>query len=182
MSRIERPSADEHHPYYGAYISRVPADADVLRLLEEQIGELDRLLRPLDDAQASSAFAPGEWTIKEVVGHLVDCERMFSFRAVAFARCDPAALPAFEQDGYVRAADFGARPLGDLLDQLASLRRANLLEFRHLAPEVTRQRGVASGREFTVRALVYTLAGHVVYHLEDLTGKYLPSLRGAAGS
>jgi hypothetical protein len=174
---IDRPAADEYHPYYGAYVDRVPEGADVLALLAAQVGELDRLLRPLTDAQANSAFAPGEWTIKEVVGHLVDCERMFSLRPVAFARRDPAALPSFEQDDYVRAADFDARPLGDLLDGLALLRRANVLEFRHLTPETARLRGTASGRQFSVRSLVYILAGHVTYHLEDLREKYLPALQ-----
>ena len=119
VAAIERPAADEYHSYYGAYVGRVPKDADVLALLAGQVDEVDALLRPLTDAQASSAFAPGEWTIKEVVGHLVDCERTFSFRAIAFARRDAAALPGFEQDDYVRAADFGTRPLGDLLDELA---------------------------------------------------------------
>jgi hypothetical protein len=177
VATIDRPAPEEYHSYYGAYVDRVPQNADVLALLSEQVDEVDRLLRPLTEAQANSAFARGEWTIKEVVGHLVDCERTFAFRAVAFARQDAAALPSFDQDAYVRAAAFGARPLGDLLDEWALLRRANVLEFRHLTPETANLRGTASGRPFSVRALVYVLAGHVLYHLEDLRGKYLPAIR-----
>jgi hypothetical protein len=175
VSAVERPGVDEYAPYYAAYVDRVP-NGDVLALLAGQLGELEELLRPLSDAQGNFAFAPGEWTIKEVVGHLADAERAFAYRAFAFSRGESAPLPGFDQDEYVRQADFGARPLGDLLDELVLLRRANAVAFRHLTPEVSRRRGVASGREFSVRALLYVLAGHVVYHLEDLRGKYLPGL------
>jgi hypothetical protein len=156
-------------------VDRVP-DGDVLALLEAQVGELDALLRPLSASQADSRFADGEWTIKEVVGHLVDSERVFAYRAVAFARAEAASLPGFDQDAYVRAADFGTRTLADLLDQLALLRRANLAEFRCLSAETAARRGTASNREISVRALIYIIAGHVNYHLEDLRGKYLPGL------
>jgi hypothetical protein len=172
---IEVPGADEYAPYYATYVGRAPS-GDVLATLEKQVGELDGLLRGLTDEQANSCFAPGEWSIKEVVGHLVDAERAFGYRAFAFSRGESAALPSFDQDAYVREAGFGARSLAALLDELTLLRRANLIAFTHLTPEAARRRGTASGQEVSVRALIYIIAGHVVYHLEDLREKYLPAV------
>jgi ABC-type uncharacterized transport system permease subunit len=159
---------------------------EVPRLVDVALGvglivvALAALGEPIGLAQAVSvvlALAAGEWSIKEVVGHLIDAERAFGFRAFAFSRAEAAALPGFEQDAYVREAGFDARPLVDLLDELALLRRANLLAFKHLTPDQSARRGTASGREVSVRALIYIIAGHVDYHLEDLRQKYLPALR-----
>lgn len=172
---IERPGSDEYAAYYADYIGRVP-DGDIQAILSDQLDELAGLLGGLTDAQGDFRFAAGEWTIKEVVGHLVDAERAFGYRAFAFARNESAALPGFEQDDYVREGNFGARTLADLLEELALLRRANLLAFRYLTAETSRRRGVASGMAISVRALLAILAGHIIYHQEDLRGKYLPGL------
>jgi len=173
--QIARPEADEYKPYYADYVSRVP-DGDILLILDEQHEELAGLLGDLTDEHAASSFAPGEWTIKEVVGHLNDAERLFSYRAVCFSRGERAALPGFDQDDYVRAANFGSSSLADLLEELSLLRRANLLAFRQLTAESSQRRGVASEAEVSVRALLYILAGHLNYHLEDLRAKYLPAI------
>lgn len=172
---IAMPGADEYAPYYGTYVRRVTA-GDVIALLDEQIGVLDGLLRGLSEEQAAFRFAPGEWSIKEVVGHLGDAERAFGYRIFAFSRGEAAALPGFEQDDYAREGHFDARGLGDLLDEWAHLRRANHLVCRALSPEATTRRGVASDNPVSVRALVYLLAGHVDYHFADLREQYLPGL------
>jgi DinB superfamily len=174
-SVITRPDADEYNDFYAGYITRVPA-GDIMTILADSQTEVERLLGSLSDQQANSRFAPGEWTIKEVAGHLVDAERAFGYRAFAFSRNESAALPGFEQDDYVREANFDARPLPDLLEELSLLRRANLLAFRYITPEASLRRGIASDNPVSVRALVYILAGHTLYHLEDLKEKYLPGL------
>lgn len=171
---IARPGADEYGQYYADYIGRVP-QGDILALLADQHDELARLLRVVSEERAGASFAPGEWTLKEVIGHLGDAERLFSYRALCFARGERAPLPGFDQDDYVREANFGARTLADLLEELALLRRANLLAFRPLTAAASQRRGVASEAEVSVRALIYILAGHFAYHLEDLREKYLPT-------
>jgi hypothetical protein len=163
MTVIRRPGADEYGSYYGDYVHLVP-EGDVLAILAGQIETLEGMLRRLSDAQANSTFATGEWSIKEVVGHLVDAERVFS--------------PGFEQDDYVREANFDACALADLLDEWGHLRRANLLAFRHVTPAVSERRGMANNVELSVRAQVYILAGHTVYHIRDFQEKYLPAVAG----
>ncbi|HEY8602361.1 MAG TPA: DinB family protein [Thermomicrobiales bacterium] len=179
--QITRPEADEYGSYYTGYVSRVP-DGDVLALLGAQQAELAGLLGVLAEEQSNSSFAAGEWTIKEVVGHLNDAERVFSYRAICFARGERAALPSFDQDDYVQAANFDASTLADLLEEWTLLRRANLLAFRQLTSETSQRRGMASGVEVSVRALVFILAGHLNYHLEDLREKYLPAIAAGTSS
>ena len=172
---IERPQSGECSEYYLGYVGRVP-DGDVVEMLAEQPGELEAMLGGLSDEQANFRFAPGEWTIKEVIGHLVDAERTFSYRAFAFSRDESLALPGMDSDDYVREGQFSGWSLSELLDELASLRHANVIAYRRMTPEVSLRRGVASGGPCSVRALIYILAGHVYYHFEDLTEKYLPGL------
>ena len=131
MTIIARPTADEYAPYTADYMRLVP-DGDVLATLGAQIPALDDLIGGLTDEQALCRFAPGEWSVKEVVGHLIDAERTFSYRLLAISREEWASLPGFDQDEYVRAADFDARPFADLREELALLRRAN--SWRSYAP------------------------------------------------
>jgi hypothetical protein len=175
MTTIERPGRDECTEYYFHYVCRALED-DVLAELDEQFRALEGLLRGLTDEQAECRFAPGEWSIKEVIGHLVDAERIFAYRAFTLARDEAAVLPGFDPDVYIREAHYGAASLTELLDELASLRRANLIAFRRLTPEATRRRGIASDSPFSVRSLIYILAGHLNYHIADLQGQYLPGL------
>ncbi|MFN8516907.1 MAG: DinB family protein [Thermomicrobiales bacterium] len=174
-SAITRPAADEFNDYYAGYINLVP-DGDIMEILTTSLTEVEKLLGGLSEVQANFRFAPGEWTIKEVAGHLVDAERAFGYRAFAFSRNESAALPGFEQDDYVREGNFDARSLGDLLEELSLLRRANLIAFRYITPEASLRDGIASNNPVTVRALVYILAGHTLYHLADLHEKYLAGL------
>lgn len=172
---IIRPGRDEYGAYYADYVARVP-DGGILTILVAQHDELARLLQGVSEGQGDRSFAPGEWTLKEVIGHLGDAERLFSFRALCFSRGERAPLPGFDQDDYVRAANFRSRTLADLLQELALLRLANLQTFRHFTPAMGARRGVASGTEVSVRALIYILAGHFNYHLTDLREQYRPAL------
>jgi uncharacterized damage-inducible protein DinB len=167
-----QPGADEYAPYYGKYIVLVPA-GDVVATLTRQLDDTLSLLRGLSDEQADSRYAPSKWSVKEVVGHIIDAERIFGHRAFRFARNDQTPIPGFEQDGYVLAADFGQRRIEDLAEEFEHVRRANLHLFRHLSEEAWLRRGVASENEVSVRALAHIMAGHETHHMQIIRTKYL---------
>ena len=169
---MDVPAPDEYAPSHADYIARV-ASGPIVETLTRQNDRVTSLLGGLSDGQARFRFAPGEWSIKEVVGHLIDTERFLFHRAFSISRNDPTPLPGFEQDDYVREAGFDALPFPDLLEEFALLRRANLAALRHLTPAASLRRGTADGKGVSVRALVYILAGHVEHHLEALRTKYL---------
>lgn len=169
---IPRPQADEYAPYYGRYIQRVAEGADLFALLSSQPNDLHTLLAAISDEAANAYPAPGEWSIKEVIGHLNDTERIFAYRALRIARGDTTPLPGFEQDDYVRGTDFNGRSLADLLDEFAAQRRANVLCFQPLTDAENVRRGTASNNPFSVRALLYMMAGHVLHHVESLQTDY----------
>ena len=167
-----QPDANEYAPYYGKYISLVPA-GDVVATLSRQLDETLSLLRGLSEEQADSRYAPGKWSIKEVVGHVLDAERIFGHRAFRFARNDQQPLPGFEQDGYVLAANFSHRRLNELAAEFEHLRRANLYLLGSLDEEAWLRRGVASDNEVSVRALAYIMAGHEAHHMRIVRERYL---------
>jgi hypothetical protein len=169
---IARPLPDEYAPYYGGYISRVP-EGDLLAMLGAQVGEMLTLLRSIPEARGTHRYAPDKWSIKEVVGHICDTERIMGYRALRIARGDQTALPGFEQNDYVPAGHFDRRTLADLGEELAAIRQATLHLFRHLDAEALMRRGTASGNPFTPRALAYVIAGHERHHVGILQTKYL---------
>lgn len=169
---IARPQADEYAPYYGQYIRRVPSGADIFAVLSGQPDELRALLASVSDDRASVRPAPGEWSVKEVVGHVCDAERIFAYRALRVARRDTTPLPGFEQDDYVRATDLNARSLPDLVEEFALQRRANVLCFQPLTEAESQRRGTASNNPVSVRALLFMMAGHVMHHIESLKTDY----------
>src|ERR1044071_1498417 len=167
-----RPEASEYAPYYERYISLVP-DADLVETLERQGAETLALLRGLSEEKGAHRYEPGKWSVKQLVGHVNDGERIFSYRALAFARGDGQALPGMEQDEWMAGVDFAARTLSDLIDEFESVRAATLHLLRHLSPEAWARRGIASDNEVTVRALAYIIAGHVAHHVRVLRERYL---------
>lgn len=169
---IRRPDASEYAPHYGTYISNVP-DGDVLRVLEEQRREMQRLLADIPDPKALYRYAPGKWSIKEVVGHLCDSERVFGYRALRFARGDETPLPGFDEQAYAPAGQFDARALPALAAELDAVRRATLALFHGFGPAALARRGTANGTEVSVRALAYIIAGHERHHLGILRERYL---------
>ncbi len=169
---VAYPQTDEYAPYYGTYIRLVPQDADLFALMAAQPADLRALLHAVTDAQASQPPKPGEWSIKEVIGHLNDTERVFAFRAFWIGRGDTTPLPGFDQDVFVRGTDFNQRTLNELLDEFAAQRQANLLYFKPLTPAELERRGTASGNPFTPRALLYAIVGHVLYHVHSLKTDY----------
>lgn len=167
-----QPDATEYDSYYQKYISLVPRE-DVVATLSRQLEETLSTLRGLTETQADSRYAPDKWSIKELVGHLIDSERIFAYRALRFARNDQTPLPGYEQDDYVRAGNFGSRSMRDLADEFEQLRRANLSLFRSLDDEAWLRRGTANDAEASVRALAYIMAGHETHHMQILRTRYL---------
>ena len=170
--QYDRPDASEYNPYYGKYIALVP-EGDLLRILEEQNRETMSVLGVLPETRGDFAYAPGKWTLKEVIGHLTDSERVFSYRALRFARGDQTPLASFEQDDWVPQSGAGGRSLADLAMEYAHVRRATLDLLTHLPPEAPARRGTASGNEVSVRALAWIIAGHERHHLKIIREKYL---------
>jgi len=167
-----RPANDEYLPYYSRYIERVP-DGDVLSTLSQQNSETIALLRGLPESIANYRYAPDKWSVNELVGHLIDSERLFTNRALRFARGDATPVPGFEQDDYVRGATFNAYPLSELASELQVVRQSTLYFFRHIDDEAWARRGVANNAEVSVRALAYIIAGHELHHREILHTRYL---------
>jgi hypothetical protein len=169
---ISRPQPDEYGEFYAGYIKRVPDGADLFALLRQQPDDLRTLLQQVSDANASVRPAPEEWSIKEVLGHICDSERIFSYRTLRFARGDSTPLPGFDQDEFVKNTNFNARTVNDLLDEFAAQRHANVLCFQELTDEEINRRGVASNTTMSVRAMLHVLAGHVLHHVESLKTDY----------
>jgi hypothetical protein len=174
---ISMPNANEYAPYYGRYIEPASARGDVLAALPKQIDEINSALGNLSDEQALFRDAPNEWTIKEVMGHMNDVERVFAYRLLCISRNDQTPLPGFEQDDYVRESGFNEYPIADLVNEFEFLRRANILAIKNMSTESTLRLGTASGNPVSSRALIYILVGHVEHHMASPHEKYLPSLK-----
>ena len=168
------PTTEEYASFYGDYIQRASQRGDIYAALSHQIDEILNALDTLTDAQACYKPGPKEWSIKEVIGHVNDVERVFSYRLLRISRNDPTPLPGFEQEDFVRAAGFDNVSLRDLASEFEFLRRANILAVRHMSDEAVDRRGTASGATVSARALIYMMVGHVDHHMASLHEKYLP--------
>jgi hypothetical protein len=171
LATIPRPQADEHVPYYGRYIALVP-EGDLISILQDQMETTSRALRAIPAAKADFAYADGKWTVKEVIGHMGDVERIMSYRALRFSRGDATALPGFDENTYVPAANFGRRTIDDLVDDLETVRAATIRLLRPLDEDALARRGSANGAEISVRALAYIIAGHERHHVNVLRERY----------
>ncbi|MGE5353156.1 MAG: DinB family protein [Acidobacteriota bacterium] len=169
---IMRPDSTEYAPYYEQYISAVP-EGDLIHILEEQLETSSTLFKSLSDAQAITSYQQGKWTIKQVLRHIIDAERIFTFRALCFARGEHQELPGFDQDEYVRQSDCNEYPWHDLVEEFQHVRRSTISLFRSLPPDAWYKRGVASKFEVTVRALAYITAGHERHHTDVIRTRYL---------
>jgi hypothetical protein len=174
--KLTPPTVEEFSPYYADYIQRAKARGDVMAALPRQADELNALLGKLTDKQARFKFGPAEWSIKELVGHLNDVERVFSYRLLRVSRNDKAPLTGFEQDDYVREAGFDNHDLKDLLKEFELLRGANVIAINNLSEEATKRIGTASGNPVSARALIHMLVGHVDHHVSSLQQNYLPGI------
>ena len=175
-NKISPPASDEYAPFYSDYVQRAQGREDVWAALSLQIDEIHTAFDVLSDTQA--LFKPGdqEWSIKEVMGHLNDVERVFAYRLLRISRNDATPLPGFEQDDYVRAAGFDDYSLRDLVSEFEFLRWANMIAIQHMSEEAVTRCGTASGFAVSARALIYMLVGHVEHHMASLHEKYLPNI------
>jgi uncharacterized damage-inducible protein DinB len=167
-----RPQAGEHAPYFSRYIDLVPED-DVVGTLEAQGREIAALLAPLGEEKASFRYAPDKWSVKQVVGHISDAERVFAYRLLSIARGETQSLPGFDEKEYMQHANFDQRPFAELLDDFDATRRATLTLLRGLADDAWTRSGTANATQISVRAIAYTLVGHARHHLGVLRSRYL---------
>ncbi|HKQ98749.1 MAG TPA: DinB family protein [Candidatus Polarisedimenticolia bacterium] len=168
---MSRPQPGDFAPAFQGYIDRVP-ETDILAALDGQVAVIRRLASCVPRERETFAYAPGKWSIRQVVGHVGDGERVFAFRALGFSRFDKTPLPAFDENAYVDHARFHLVPLAELTEELAQLRSANVRMFRALADEQWAASGVANGKSITVRALAFVMVGHLRHHLHVLRERY----------
>lgn len=173
MTTMVRPDPTEAAEYFFTYINQVPETDDIARFLEDQGRQTVAFLRGIPEGKTLHRYAPGKWTIRDVVAHLSDCERLFTYRAMWFARGFDSALPSFDQNVAWAAAGADNRSWESLVDEFEAVRRATLPLFRDLPADVWSRRGIASGNPFSVRALAYVTAGHVAHHVRILRERYL---------
>ena len=169
--KIVRPAATEYDAAFERYVSRVP-ESDVLPALERQPGELRATVGSLSPERAGFRYAPGKWSVRELVGHVTDSERIFGYRALCVARGEAAPLPGFEQVDYAHNAGHERYALPDLLDEFEAVRHANVSMLSHLDDTAVLRIGKADGLPISVRALAYIMVGHVRHHLGVLADKY----------
>jgi len=170
-----RPEAGEYAEFYDKYIALVPG-TDILGALEAQRLVMAKLLGPRRERKGNFRYAADKWSVKEVIGHVSDSERIFAYRALRFARADSTPLSGFEQDDYVKSGGFGDRTLADLAEEFAEVRGATIALFSGLEAAAWQRRGVANKNEVSVRALAYIIAGHDLHHRRTLEEKYLPAI------
>jgi hypothetical protein len=176
---LSRPAPDESAPFYHGYISQVEGE-QIGRFLAEQVQELDRLLKPLDDTAARARYAPGKWSVKQVVGHLSDVERIFSYRLLRISRGDATPLPGFDENAYVPPGAFDGRPLASLVGEWSAVRLSTNALVEGLPPDARERKGQASGASVSSRALAYIIVGHVAHHARVLRERY--GISPAAGA
>lgn len=169
--RLARPSPDESAPFYHEYIAQIPDEAIGPRL-KAQVDELDALVRPLDDTSALARYAEGKWSIKEVIGHLIDAERIFAYRLLRVSRGDTTPLPGFDENAYVQASASDERPLAALQAEFRMVRRSTELLVESIPPAHWVRRGEANTFPISARALPYIMVGHVAHHLTVLQQRY----------
>jgi len=169
---MHRPESNEFDPYYNTYVSLIE-DENVLPVLEAQPAELKAIFSEMPDARGKYAYAEDKWTIKELLSHMIDGERIFAYRILRISRGDETPIEGFEQDGYIENSNANNRPFSDLLDEFEFQRRSNMFLFRNLSDDDARRMGTANEKTISARALAYIMAGHVRHHINILQDRYL---------
>lgn len=170
--RNDRPTADEYRAYFTKYITLVE-DGELPAILTAQSARFQPFYEGISEEQSLTRYAAEKWSLRQMLGHVIDTERMFTFRAFAFSRSEPSPLFSFEQDSYVKAVDFDARSWRSLVDEFAIVRAATIALFSGMTPELLQRRGIASEATLSVRAAGYIIAGHETHHVRAMREDYL---------
>jgi hypothetical protein len=170
-----RPEPSEYAPFYETYVSLITGN-DIAPILEAQRLQMIQLFAARSERDGNFRYSPGKWTVKEVLGHVNDAERIFTYRALRIARGDATPLSGFEQDDYVQGGGFANRSLADLAEEFAHVRAASVALFRSLGKDAWTLRGVASNHEVSVRAMAFIVAGHELHHRRILEERYFPAI------
>lgn len=167
-----KPNPGDYASYFDQYISLLP-DEDILKILDDQINSSEKFLRTISEEQGNHSYAEGKWTVKEVIGHIIDVERIMAYRVLSFSRSEEQSLPGFEQDDYITNGNYNLRNVEDLTNEFKAVRNANLIMFKSFSDEMLKRGGIASDNKVTVLALIYIIAGHEKHHIKILKEKYL---------
>ena len=173
MRRIEKPAEGEYEPYTISYIGLIPDDGLVLEHLRTNFRQTRDLVVSLSNEQLAYRYAEGKWTIKEILAHIIDDERIYAYRALRFARNDGTELPGFDQDEYARYSGANERCVNDLLDELRAVREGTIVLFKYLPDDALVRQGIADGKVMSVRAAAYHIAGHELRHINIIKDRYL---------
>ena len=171
---IPRPAASEYPPFFATYVDKVP-EGDILQQLSNQIEDMRHCFGALTPEQAEYRYAPGKWSLKDILGHLADGERIFAYRALRFARSDRTNLPGFDQDTYVTSGEFQNRSVGSLLDEFILQRQANIILFSSMDEDTLARSGMADGKDITVQSILYIQVGHIIHHIQVVKVRYQES-------
>lgn len=172
MKLIPKPKTGEYAPYTVMYIDLLPDDGLILQYLQDNLDNTFRFVGSLADDKLSYRHAEGEWTIKEILVHIIDDERIYCYRALRFARNDTIELPGFEQDEYVPYSAANDREIGAIIEEFASVRKATISFFKSLDEEALKRKGIGSGNIMSVRAAAYHIAGHELHHINSIKENY----------
>ncbi|MBD3616591.1 MAG: DinB family protein [Gracilimonas sp.] len=168
----EYPSDSEYAHYYAEYVAHVPKN-NIIETLNTQMHEMYTFINAIPGHKAFFAYEEGKWTIKEIIGHMIETERVFSYRALAFSRRDPSPLPPMEQDEYIKYSNYNKRTINNLANEYMAVRISSVHLFQNMTREMLLQKGTASGVEFTVRSIPFIIAGHELHHINIIKEKYL---------
>ncbi len=168
----EYPTSSEFAHYYAGYVSNVPK-ANIIETLNSQMHEMYTFLNAIPGEKAFYAYEEGKWTLKQIIGHIMETERVFDFRALAFSRRAPDPLPGMDQDSYVKYSNYNSRTIQNLANEYLAVRISTIHLFQNMTKEMLSLKGIASGYEFTVRSLPFIIAGHELHHKEIIKEKYL---------
>lgn len=169
--KVSRPEKSEYAEYYEKYVSLV--NGDILSVLKQNKTETQNILTKISEEKSLFRYAEGKWSIKELLGHIIDTERIFAYRALRFARNDQTPIEGFDQDPYIENANFDNCKFTDLIAEFALIREANILMFQNLPENAWMRFGIASDNPVSVRALAFMLAGHEQHHINILKERYL---------
>lgn len=169
---MQRPNQDEYAPYYHQYIKDIP-QTGIIEYLAQQLDETVKLFSSIPESKSSFRYAEGKWSIKEVLEHITDAERVFAYRALCISRNDKNNLPGFDENDFIRNANCDGLKLTDILEEFSTLRQSNLKMFNNFSDVMWLRKGTANNNPVTVRAIAYIIAGHALHHMNVLQERYL---------